>query len=196
MKNLTKFINRFLIIMIVSVSIIMVVNIVLFIAYFSKYAVASAWSVARDVASVFEETDTEYTIPAEVYEMLAKDNAWAIYIDNDSMSVVWKTENLPLDVPLKYTISEISLISRGYLNSYSTFVAATETGLIVLGYPEEIYFTLQTPTWDYNFIKNIPANILFLIVVNSILIFIIYMCVSGQLIRSLKPIISGIISLP
>ena len=196
MKNFTKYINRFVSLMLVSISIILIVNIILFIIYFSQYAVTSAWSIARDVASEFEETENGYTISEEMSNKLEIDNAFAMHIDNITMEVVWNTENFPTDIPLQYTASEISSISRGYLDNYSTFTAETDTGIIVLGYPQGRYFTLQNSTWDYNFIKNLPITILLFIIVNLILIFIIYMSVSGRLVKSLKPIISGIVSLP
>lgn len=196
MRKFAKLINRFSITMFTSVGIILMVNIALFIALFSQYAVSSGWSVAKEIASTFELTENGYVVSGEALDILKAENAWAIHIDNNSMEVVWETENVPTDVPMQYNISEISKLSQGYLNNYSTFVAYTETGVVVLGYPQESYFTLQNPTWDYDFIKNLPMTILAFIIINFIIIFLIYMFLSGRLLKSLKPIVDGIVALP
>ena len=60
-------------------------------------------------------------------ERLSRENAWAIYIDNDTLEVKWHTENLPDTVPLHYTISDIASLTRGYIDGYPTYTGNAKT---------------------------------------------------------------------
>ncbi len=172
------------------------INIILFACICSNYLKPTPWTTAKKVAAAITEIENEYVLSEELSTELLVDNAWAIYIDNNTFSVLCNTENLPDTTPLNFTASEVSNISRGYMGKYSTFVAEAKNGLIVLGYPENSYFTHTTPTWDYEFISNLPYTILIFIGINTAIIFLIYMLVSGRLLKSFKPIIDNISKLP
>ena len=129
-------------------------------------------------------------------ERLSGENAWAIYIDNDTLEVKWHTENLPDTVPLHYTISDIASLTRGYIDGYPTYTGECENGLVVVGYPKDRYWKHMSPSWDYDFIKNAPYTVLIVIGVNVFLIFLIYMIANSKLLKSVKPITNGIQALP
>ena len=42
-----------------------------------------------------QKTETGYILSGDMTERLSGENAWAIYIDNDTLEVKWHTENLP-----------------------------------------------------------------------------------------------------
>ena len=129
-------------------------------------------------------------------ERLSGENAWAIYIDNDTLEVKWHTQNLPDTVPLHYTISDIASLTRGYIDGYPTYTGECENGLVVVGYPKDRYWKHMSPSWDYDFIKNAPYTVLIVIGVNVFLIFLIYMIANSKLLKSVKPITNGIQALP
>ena len=124
------------------------------------------------------------------------ENAWAIYIDNDTMQVLWHTGNLPDEIPLQYTISDISALTRGYLRDYPTFTGSAENGLVVVGFPKDRYWKHMNPSWDYYFIKNSPYIALAVIGINISVIFLIYIIANSRLLRSVKPIANGVQALP
>ncbi|WP_027626418.1 sensor histidine kinase [Clostridium lundense] len=67
---------------------------------------------------------------------------WAMLL-NDSGKVIW-SKNLPKDVPLSYTSSDIASFSRWYLNDYPVKTWHHKNGLFVLG-------NSKHSTWKYNF---------------------------------------------
>lgn len=52
------------------------------------------------------------------------------------------------------------------------------------------------PSWDYRFIADLPKMALLVFAVNVVLVFLIYMVANARLLQSVKPIVSGIQSLP
>ncbi len=196
MNKVMKLINRFAIVLLLSSFIIVIINAVLFIVLFSKYAVDSPWATAKEIAIALKETESGYSLDTQRATKLQENNVFAFFIDNNTMKVVWNTDNLPTSIALLYNASSISSLTRGYLEEYSTFVAETENGLMVLGYPEKSYFTLKNPSWDYDFIANLPVTILLFFAVNIVVIFLIYMTLNDHVIKSFQPIIEGITLLP
>ena len=51
---------------------------------------------------------------------------------------------------------------------------------------------LMWPSWDYNLIANLPKTVLSILAINIALIFIIYVIANSKLLKSVKPIVSGI----
>ena len=74
------------------------------------------WTTAKETAEALQKTETGYILSGDMTERLSGENAWAIYIDNDTLEVKWHTENLPDTVPLHYTISDIASLTRGYID--------------------------------------------------------------------------------
>ncbi len=191
-----KLINRFVVVLLSSSLAILIINMALFAIIFSKYLEPTPWSTAKDVANSINETENGYELSETLYDKLNSDNAWGFYIDNNTLEIVWHTDNLPTTIALSYNASEIASIAKGYLREYPTFVAETKDGLIVIGYPAKTYFTLTNPTWHYEFISDLPQTVLLFFAINIVAIFIIYLIVNGRLEKTFKPIIEGIVALP
>lgn len=128
----------------------------------------------------------------EMIEELNAQNVWAVYIDDETGECVWHSDNLPDTVPLEYTASDIANTTRGYIDGYPTFTGEGEDGLIILGYPRDSYWKHMWPSWDYQFIANLPKTILIVLALNVLIIFLIYMAANTKLLKSVKPITDGI----
>ena len=48
-------------------------------------------------------------------DTLKTQNVWAILIDNTTQEVIWQTANLPDSIPMRYTLSDIANLTRGYI---------------------------------------------------------------------------------
>ena len=157
MKDLTKLIRRFVGILLLSTVLVIVLNIII-LAVISASQTASGrpWTTAKETADALQETETGYVLSGNISDRLSRENAWAIYIDNDTLEVKWHTENLPDTIPLQYTISDIASLTRGYIDGYPTYTGESENGLVVVGYPKDRYWKHMSPSWDYDFIKNAP----------------------------------------
>lgn len=197
MKDITKLIRRFVGILLLSTVLVIVLNIIILAAISaSQTANGRPWTTAKETAEALQKTETGYILSGDMTERLSGENAWAIYIDNDTLEVKWHTENLPDTVPLHYTISDIASLTRGYIDGYPTYTGECENGLVVVGYPKDRYWKHMSPSWDYDFIKNAPYTVLIVIGVNVFLIFLIYMIANSKLLKSVKPITNGIQALP
>ena len=100
MKDITKLIRRFVGILLLSTVLVIVLNIIILAAISaSQTANGRPWTTAKETAEALQETETGYILSGDMTERLSGENAWAIYIDNDTLEVKWHTENLPDTVP-------------------------------------------------------------------------------------------------
>lgn len=197
MKDIAKLIRRFVGILLLSLVLLAILNIVILAVISSKQtAYGRPWTTAKETAGALQRTETGYLLSDEMSGKLTAEHAWAIYIDNDTLTVTWHTDNLPASIPQQYTISDIADLTRGYLEDYPTYTGRAENGLVVVGYPKDRYWKHMFPSWDYDFIKNLPYLVLIVIGVNVFLIFLIYMIANSKLLKSVRPITNGIQALP
>lgn len=198
MKSVPKLIRRYVGILLLSCVLILILNFALFFILTARQPANShPWTTAEAVADALQQTnDGGYNLPDTINFQLEESNAWAIFIDNETMQVKWHTDHLPETVPMSYTLSDIASLTRGYIDGYPTFTGEAENGLIVLGYPKDSFWKHMWPSWDYHFIANLPKILLFVFIINAALIFLIYLVANSKLLKSIKPIVSGIQSLP
>lgn len=197
MTSIAKLTRRFVGILILSMFLLFVVNVVILIVVASTQTPGiGPWTTARETEAALQKTETGYSLSDEMTQTLKDENAWAVYIDNDTMQVLWHTEDLPSEIPMQYTIADISSLTRGYLADYPTFTAGSESGLVVVGFPKDRYWKHMSPSWDYDFIKNSPYIALSVIGINVAVIFLIYVAANTKLLRSVRPIADGIQALP
>ena len=157
MTSVGKLIRRFVGILVLSMFLLFVVNVVILLAVASTQTPGiGPWTTAQETEAGLQKTETGYTLSAEMTKMLEDKDAWAVYIDNDTRKVLWHTENLPSEIPMQYTITDISSLTRGYLADYPTYTAGSENGLVVVGFPKDRYWKHMSPSWDYDFIRNSP----------------------------------------
>lgn len=193
MKSVPKLIRRCIRILLFSFTLLVVLNVILFVCVMTKQAMnAYPWTTAGEAAAALKKTENGYALPDEVSEELENSGVWAIYIDDDTRRVVWKTENLPDTVPMTYSLSDIAGLTRGYIDGYPTFTGQSEGGLMVLGYPKESFWKHMWPSWDYQMIKNFPKTVAIVLAVNGAAVFLIYMAANSALLKSVRPITEGI----
>ena len=193
MKSIPKLIRRFVGILTLSIILFVILNVAFFaIVFVRNTSTFSPWDMADNAAAALQLTDDGYSISDDVMVELKEQNAWAILINNDTRQVVWQTDNLPNNVPMQYTLSDIAELTRGYVDGYPTFTGKAENGLLVLGYPKDRFWKHTRASWDYNFIVNLPKNTIIILVINTVLIFLIYVAANSKLLRSIRPITNGI----
>ena len=199
MKSVPKLIRRFLAILLLSTILLFFLNIVVIAALSLKQTPgASPWTTALETGSALTKTEAGdgYILSEETALELSREHVWGILIDNTTHQVVWHTENLPPEIPMEYSLAGVASLTRGYLMDYPAFPAESADGLVVLGYPKDRYWKHMYPNWDYYFIANLPKYILSALLVNALLIFLIYFTANLKLLRSVRPIVEGIQTLP
>ena len=193
MKSIPKLIRRFVGIMTLSIILLVILNVAFFaIVFVRNTSTFSPWEMADNVAVALRLTDGGYSISDDVIAKLKEQNAWALLIDNDTRQVVWQTDNLPGNIPMQYTLSDIAELTRGYVDGYPTFTGEAQNGLLVLGYSKDRFWKHTRASWDYSFIANLPKNTIIILAINIVLIFLIYVAASSKLLRSIRPITNGI----
>ena len=193
MKSIPKLIRRFVGIMTLSTILLVILNVTFFaIVFVRNTSTFSPWDMAEHAAAALQLTDSGYFISDDTMAELKEENAWAFLIDNDTRQVVWRTNNLPDNIPMQYTLSNIAELTRGYIDGYPTFTGESQNGLLVLGFPKDRFWKHTRASWDYSFIANLPKNTIIISVINLVLIFLIYVAVDSKLLRSIRPITNGI----
>lgn len=197
MKSVPRLIRRFLGILIISFILMFFLNIIiLFVTAEKQTASGHPYTTAKEIGAALRKTEKGYELDKASLKVLEKDNIWAICIDDKTHQVVWRTKNTPDTVPGSYSLSDISNLTLGYIQDCATYAGAADGGLVVLGYPPRRYWKHIWPTWDYSFIANVPKTLLLGITANLSLILLIYVIANSKLLRSVKPIVTGIQSLP
>ena len=113
MKDITKLIRRFVGILLLSMILVIVLNIIILVVISAnQMSNVRPYTTASETAEALQETETGYVLSGDMADRLSRENAWAIYIDNDTLEVKWHTENLPDTVPLQYTASDIASLTR------------------------------------------------------------------------------------
>lgn len=198
MKNTWKLIRRFVLILLLSIILLFVLNITLFIAYtYDDANTQGGWQSAEEIAEELTGSREEgYRLSAYGQEILNELDAWGILIEDGTGDVVWKSDNLPPEIPLHYSVSEISWGTRGYIKDYPTTTGAKGNDLVILGHPKKKYWKHMWNTWSYEFIANVPQTAVKIIVFNILAVVLIYIAATSGILRSVKPIVEGIEALP
>ena len=88
-------------------------------------------NLLTDIENNLKLENGEYYINDNTKTELKNADVWAMLINNDG-SVIWNYD-LPKDVPLKYSLTDVALFSRNYLNSYPVYSWKYNENLIVIG---------------------------------------------------------------
>ncbi|WP_042678393.1 sensor histidine kinase [Anaerosalibacter massiliensis] len=197
MKSIPKLIRRFIGILLLSSFLLIVFNfIAIAVIGYSQTASGSPWKTATDTAKALSKSKNSYILSESLSKELNSNNTWAILVDNNTKNVIWHTENLPNEIPTEYSLSDISMLTRGYIKGYPTFTGEHQDGLVVLGFPKTSYWKHMYNSWDYWFIANFFKILLLVLGGNIFVIFVIYMIANTRLLKSVNPILNGIRNLP
>ena len=195
MKSVPKLIRRFVGILLLSSILILIINFAIYaimIVSQSPDADNSPYNMAIEAGKDLQASDSGYVLSEEMSVKLQENNAWAILIDNDTLQVVWHTQNLPNSIPTSYTLHDIAELTIGYIDGYPTYTGKNENGLVVLGFPQNSFWKHTRPSWNYSLIADLPQTVLITLFVNVALILAIYIIANMKLLKSVKPITKGI----
>lgn len=196
MKSVPKLIRRFVGILLLSSVLIVLINFITFVLLMASHVpdkATSPYNLASETGKALQTTTSgDYVLSENMSAKLADCGAWAILIDNNTLKVTWKTENVPAAIPAVYTLSDIANLSVGYLDGYPTYTGKNENGVVVLGFPKDSFWKHTQASWDYSLIANLPQIVLNVLLINIVLILAIYLIANIKLLKSVKPITKGI----
>ncbi|MFQ4239463.1 sensor histidine kinase [Clostridioides difficile] len=133
--------------------------------------------------------DGKFILDDSSKEVLHKNKIWAMLIDNNG-DRVWGFD-LPKEIPSHYTLTDVAKFSRFFLKDYPVYVWEHPNGILVTGYPKDKY-TKFNLTYTIKEIEQFPMLIIGMFLVNAIVTFLIALFIGLKMVKSIKPIITGI----
>lgn len=198
MKSLLKIIRRYIATAAIITMVVFIINISLILGivyqaskkeYRENYQNSSR-SVMNSIGKELHEKDGGYELTSHGYQLLEKSEyVWAMLIDeNGNVAWSWK---LPDNIPQSYTMADVSVLSKWYVQDYPVRTWIYGDGLMV--YAHDIN-TVSKINGEYSvkFIGDLPQNMLIWIVANLSLIIILALYLGYRFYRSLKPVAYGI----
>lgn len=166
-------------------------NIIIFGLTFQRivvndYGDASPQAMLKTIASAA----TPEQLSDDAIQKLRQHNIWAIYL-NLAGQCFWSVD-LPDKVPESYTIQDVALFSKGYIEDYPVFVWNTDDGLLVLGYPKNSYTKLISNYYSISAIKRLPIFVAVILGVDILCLFLAYYFSKCKIIQNTEPIIAAV----
>ena len=140
MKSFGSYISKYLVSFVAFILILLFLNAVVFGLTFQKIVTEDYGDSSPQ--SMLEMTATAATpeqLSDEAVQMLRQNHIWAIYLNTDGQCY-WSVD-LPDNVPKNYTIQDVALFSKGYIEDYPVFIWNTDDGLLAVSYT---HLTLPT----------------------------------------------------
>lgn len=201
MKSLFKIIRRYMLTALFILTIMFLVNVALF-AFLSYIGYQNTVEDApmtgglgtRDtleqLGEEFQESRGRYEMTDTGLRLLEESvYVWAMYIDGDGR-VGWSWQ-LPGEIPLSYTMADVSVLSKWYVEDYPVRTWIHGDGLMV--YAREKNSVIRTNgEYSVAFVKNLPRYVLIWIMANLLLILMLVLFMGYRFYRSLQPLAYGI----
>ena len=144
MKAFGKYISKYLLSFFTFALALLLINILAFALTFSgivskEYGSASPANMLEAVAADLSASG----ISEKTKQELNSNQIWAMLLDASGRCI--GEAFLPEEIPTQYTIQDVAVFSKGYLQDYPVFVRNMDNGLLVLGYPKDSFIkTLST----------------------------------------------------
>lgn len=191
MKSFTKYFSKYLISFLALIFLLVILNVIAFVGTFYG-------SITRDYGDssprrMLEETVAESSaagISDTARDKLQSHNIWAMFLSPDGQCI-WAVD-LPSELPTQYTIQDVAVFSKGYLEDYPVFVWDDTDGLLVLGYPKGSYTKLTSNYYSTDMFQTIPLYFAGILVLDLLLLFGAYYLSKMKIVKETAPLVSSI----
>ena len=191
MKAFGKYISKYLLSFFAFALVLLLVNILAFALTFGgivfrEYGSASPANMLEAVAADLSASG----ISEERLQELNRNQIWAMLLDA-SGHCIWAA-SLPEGIPTQYTIQDVAVFSKGYLQDYPVFVRNTDNGLLVLGYPKDSFMKLTGNYFPIRAIRIFPLFITGILAIDIVLLFLVYYFSKRKIAKNTEPIMASI----
>ncbi|NBJ83889.1 sensor histidine kinase [bacterium 1XD42-94] len=191
MKAFGKYISKYLLSFFAFALVLLLVNILAFALMFGgivfrEYGSASPANMLEAVAADLSASG----ISEERLQELNRNQIWAMLLDA-SGHCIWEA-SLPEEIPTQYTIQDVAVFSKGYLQDYPVFVRNTDNGLLVLGYPKDSFMKLTGNYFPIRAIRIFPLFITGILAIDIVLLFLVYYFSKRKIAKNTEPIMASI----
>lgn len=191
MKAFGKYISKYLLSFFAFVLLLLLVNILVFAVTFGGFVFREYGSASP--ANMLETVAADLSVSGmseETVQELSDNNIWAMFLDENG-NCNW-TISLPQDVPTRYTVQDVAVFSKGYLQDYPVFVRSMNDGLLVLGYPKDSFMKLTGNYFPVQMVKVFPIFVAVLLAIDILLLFAVYYFSKHRIAKNTEPILTAI----
>ena len=191
MKAFGKYISKYLLSFFAFALVLLLVNILAFALTFGgivfrEYGSASPANMLEAVAADLSASG----ISEERSQELTRNQIWAMLLDA-SGHCIWEA-SLPEEIPTQYTIQDVAVFSKGYLQDYPVFVRNMDNGLLVLGYPKDSFMKLTGNYFPIRAIRVFPLFVTGILAIDIVLLFLVYYFSKRKIAKNTEPIMASI----
>lgn len=191
MKAFGKYISKYLLSFFAFALVLLFVNILAFALTFSgivskEYGSASPANMLEAVAADLAASG----ISEERSQELERNHIWAMLLNADG-KCDWALF-LPEEIPTQYTIQDVAVFSKGYLQDYPVFVRDMDNGLLVLGYPKDSFMKLTGNYFPIRAVRIFPLFVTGILAIDILLLFLIYYFSKRRISKNTEPIMTSI----
>lgn len=191
MKAFGKYISKYLLSFFAFALVLLFVNILAFALTFSgivskEYGSASPANMLEAVAADLSASG----LSKEREQELNRNHIWAMLLDA-SGNCDWSVF-LPEEIPTQYTIQDVAVFSKGYLQDYPVFVRNMDNGLLVLGYPKDSFMKLTGNYFPIRAVRIFPLFVTGILAIDILLLFLVYYFSKRGISKNTEPIMTSI----
>ena len=191
MKSFGSYISKHLASFAVFLLILVLINVILFgVTFYHTVSDDYGESSPRAMLEMTSAAATTEGLTDDVIQTLRQYNIWAMYL-TPSGECFW-TLDVPEEVPHNYSVQDVALFSKGYLEDYPVFVWNTDEGLLVLGYPKDSYMKLTSNYYSIEAIQKIPLYVTGMLGMDVLCLFLAYYFSKRRIIQNTEPIVEAI----
>ena len=191
MKAFGKYISKYLLSFFAFALVLLLVNILVYALTFGaivfrEYGLASPANMLETVAADLSASG----ISEKTEQELNDNHIWAMLLDVNG-TCDWSV-SLPEEIPTRYTIQDVAVFSKGYLQDYPVFVRNVDDGLLVLGYPKDSFMKLTGNYFPIQAIRIIPPFVTGILAADIVVLFLVYCFSKRRIARNTEPIMASI----
>ncbi len=191
MKAFGKYISRYLLSFSAFTLTLLFINLFAFVLTFGgivfrEYGAASPANMLEAVAADWSGSG----LSEETAQALTQNQIWAIHLDAGGRCD-WSA-SLPEDVPTRYSLSDVAVFSKGYLQGYPVFVRSMGGGLLVLGYPKGSFLKLTGNYFPMQAVRLFPLFAAGILTADILLLFAVYYVSKRKIFQNTEPIMASI----
>lgn len=191
MKAFGKYISKYLLSFFAFALVLLFVNILAFALTFSgivskEYGSASPANMLEAVAADLSASG----ISEERSQELEHNHIWAMLLNADG-KCDWALF-LPEEIPTHYSIQDVAVFSKGYLQDYPVFVRSMDNGLLVLGYPKDSFMKLTGNYFPIRAVRIFPLFVTGILAIDILFLFLTYYFSKRKISKSTEPIMTSI----
>ena len=191
MKSFGRYISKHLVSFAVFLLILVLINVILFgVTFYHTVSDDYGESSPRTMLEMTSAAATTEGLTDDAIQKLRQYNIWAIYLTPNG-ECFW-TLDVPKALPQKYSIQDVALFSKGYLDDYPVFIWNTDEGLLVLGYPKDSYMKLTSNYYSIEAIQKLPFYIIGMLGLDALCLFGAYYFSKRRIIQNTAPIVDAI----